>query len=64
MTDQVEAECTHQWKTCPVHSRPDGGLPPFRVVLTCLYGGMATKAGTPGDQHDSDEVTERIVRRQ
>ena len=64
MADRVEAVCTHQWKTCPVHRRPDGSLPPFRLVLTCLYGGMMTKAGATWDQHDSDEVTERIVRRQ
>lgn len=56
-------ECTHQWKTCPIHSNPDSSLPPFRIVLTCLYGGLPTKAGTSWDQDDSDEVVERITAR-
>jgi len=55
-----QPECTHDWETCPVHSRPDGELPPFRTVITCLYGGVQTKTGTPWDQRDSDEVVERV----
>ena len=54
------AECSHQWRTCPVHSRPDGSLPPFRVVLTCLYGGLPTTDGDAWDQRDSDEVVRQI----
>ena len=56
-------ECTHQWRNCPAHSRPDGDLPPFRVVLTCLYGGMPTNDGDPWDQLDSDEAVRQIVPR-
>lgn len=59
--DRLKQECTHQWKTCPAHSNSDGSLPPFRIVLTCLYGGLPTKAGTSWDQHDSDETVERIA---
>jgi hypothetical protein len=54
-------ECTHQWRTCPVHSRRDGSLPPFRVVLTCLYGGLPTRDGRIWDQGTSNEVVEEIV---
>jgi len=54
------AECTHEWRTCPIHSRTDG-LPPFRVVLTCLYGGMPTVDGDAWDQRDSDEVVRQVA---
>jgi hypothetical protein len=58
-----QQECTHRWQACPVHSLPDGRLPGMRTVLTCLYGGVMTKAGTPWDEHDSDEVVKRVADR-
>ena len=58
-----DAMCTHEWATCPVHGTRDGSLPPFRRVLTCIYGGTETKAGTPWDESDSDAVVERMARR-
>ena len=60
---QSNAECTHSWRTCPVHGLPDGKLPPLQRVLSCLYGGMETKAGTPWDDSDSAEVARRIANR-
>jgi len=56
-------ECTHQWRTCPVHSRPDGSPPPFRIIVTCIYGGMALKDGGTWDQGTSDEVAGRVMER-
>jgi hypothetical protein len=52
-------ECTHSWQTCPVHGRGGAVLPPFRVVLTCLYGGAELKNGGTWDQRASDDVIER-----
>jgi hypothetical protein len=48
-------DCTHSWRTCPVHN-PDGGVPPPRVAMTCIYGGAPTVDGDPWDEHDTDEV--------
>lgn len=56
-------DCTHSWKTCPIHGLPDGELPPMRVVLTCIYGGAALKDGGSWDQATSDEVVERVCAR-
>lgn len=56
-------DCTHSWSTCPVHGTVTGDLPPLRDVLTCVYGGLETKAGTPFDEHDSDAVISRLVER-
>lgn len=63
VNDDLSAECTHHWETCPVHSQPGGAVPSMRVALTCIYGGTATKAGTPWDEQDSDEVTDHILAR-
>jgi hypothetical protein len=38
-------------------------MPPFRVVLTCIYGGAELKDGGEWDQDTSDEVTERVAQR-
>ena len=57
------AECSHSWKTCPVHGRPDGSLPPFRVIVACIYGGMPLKDGGTWDERTSDEVVARVVER-
>jgi hypothetical protein len=59
----AEPECTHRWKTCPVHGRPDGSLPPMRIVVTCIYGGMPLKDGGTWDQSTSDKVTDRVAER-
>lgn len=53
-------ECTHHWQTCPVHN-PDGGVPDFITATTCIYGGIATTAGTPWDENDSREVRDRLA---
>ena len=55
--------CTHSWKTCPVHGMANQELPPFRNVLTCLYGGAELKDGGVWDEETSDVVTERIADR-
>lgn len=54
----MSAECIRSWKTCPVHN-PDGGLPPLKTVLLCLYGGETTKDGTPFDETDAEQVIDR-----
>jgi hypothetical protein len=56
-------ECSHHWRTCPVHSVPEPDMPPFRVVLTCIYGGAPLKDGGEWDAATSNEVTSRIVGR-
>lgn len=55
----INNECTHTWKTCPVHN-PSGKLPPMSTVITCLYGGLMTKNGTPWDEEDSKAVVKRV----
>jgi hypothetical protein len=35
----------------------------FRTMLTCIYGGAPTKDGDPWDQHDSDAVVDRMLKR-
>ena len=35
----------------------------IRTMTTCIYGGQPTKDGDPWDQHDSDEVWDRVVKR-
>lgn len=56
-------ECTHQWQTCPVHGRADGDLPPFKTIVTCLYGGMQLKDGGTWDERTSGEVVDRVLER-
>lgn len=55
--------CTHSWETCPVHSLPDGELPPFRTVVTCVYGGAELADGGTWDESTSDEVVTRVIDR-
>ena len=61
--DAETAECTHQWRDCPVHGRSDGGLPPVRAVLACISGGDYSGGYAYGSARDPDEVTEKIARR-
>jgi hypothetical protein len=59
----AEPDCTHRWKTCPVHGKPDGQMPAFRVAMTCIYGGAELRDGGTWDQDTSNEVTEKIADR-
>ena len=61
--EKPNISCTHSWKTCPVHGLPDGELPPWKTVLTCIYGGAELKDGGTWDETTSAEVTERMVKR-
>ena len=63
MTGTESPTCTHTWKTCPVHSLPDGKRPPFRTVLTCNYGGTELEDGGTWDETTSDEVANRLAAR-
>ena len=55
--------CTHSWQSCPIHSLPNGELPGLQTVLLCVYGGVETKAGTPFDEEDARQVTDRVIER-
>lgn len=47
-----------------MHGKPGpDGLPAFREVLMCLYGGLETKRGTPFGYQDADYVIGRMVGR-
>jgi hypothetical protein len=35
----------------------------MRTVVTCIYGGMMTKDGTPWDEQTSAEVCDKIAER-
>ena len=59
----VDPECTHHWKTCPVHGLPGGELPPMRTVITCIYGGAELKDGGTWDETTSADVSERVAQR-
>lgn len=63
MTQKVEQECTHRWKTCPVHSSPNDELPSFRTIITCIYGGAKLKDGGTWDETTSNEVVDRLFKR-
>lgn len=54
-------ECTHSWKTCPVHGTGTGELPPMNRVVSCLYGGMPTKDGGTWNDQTSAEVTKQVA---
>lgn len=63
-----EVECDHQGSKCPAHShlwiKGGAGEPGGLVhVLTCLYGGLETKDGTPFDETDAAEVMSRVADR-
>ena len=55
--------CSHHWPDCPVHNPQKVELPPFNIVLLCVYGGAETKAGHPFGASDADEVAQRIADR-
>jgi hypothetical protein len=52
-----DRQCTHQWRTCPVHSVPVG-LPSFPTVVECVYGDIPTKDGRPHREHAVEVATE------
>jgi hypothetical protein len=60
--DAADIDCSHSWKTCPLHN-PDGGLPPFRTVMLCIYGGAETKDGGVVDEQVADDLAQRIADR-
>lgn len=58
-----EAACTHEWRTCPVHSTGTDELPPFWRVIRCVYGDAETHDGEPMDDEIAKDLTQRIAKR-
>jgi hypothetical protein len=66
MADRAEvpaAECSHSWRTCPVHSTGTDEMPPFWKVIRCVSGDYETKEGEPMDDDIAKDLTRRVVRR-